>query len=50
MLQVTLPDGSVREYSEPVRPIDIAREIGPRLAKATRGAQVRPTAPWRSNC
>ncbi len=40
MLKVTLPDGSVREYSRPVRPIDIAAEIGPGLAKATLAAEV----------
>ncbi len=40
MLQVKLPDGSVREYSRPVRPIEIAAEIGPGLAKATLAAQV----------
>lgn len=40
MLKVKLPDGSVREYSEPVRVIDVAQEIGPRLAKATVAAIV----------
>ncbi len=40
MLKVKLPDGSVREYSRPVRPIDVAEEIGPRLAKATLAAEV----------
>ncbi len=40
MLKVTLPDGSLREYSTRVRPIDIATEIGPRLAKATLAAEV----------
>ena len=40
MLQVELPDGSVREYPGSVRPIEIAAEIGPRLAKATLAAQV----------
>ena len=40
MLKVKLPDGSVREYSQPVRPIDVAAEIGPRLAKATLAAEV----------
>src|SRR5438105_2326592 len=33
MLSVKLPDGSVREYSKRVRPVDVAGEIGPRLAK-----------------
>ncbi|HEY2892653.1 MAG TPA: threonine--tRNA ligase [Pirellulales bacterium] len=40
MLKVKLPDGSVREYSRPVRPIEIAAEIGPGLAKATLAAEV----------
>lgn len=40
MLRVHLPDGSVKEYSRRVRPIDIAAEIGPRLAKATLAAEV----------
>jgi len=40
MLKVKLPDGSVREYSRPTRPIDVATEIGPGLAKATLAAQV----------
>ena len=40
MLKVKLPDGSVREYSHPVRAIDVAQEIGPRLAKATLAAEV----------
>jgi threonyl-tRNA synthetase len=40
MLKVTLPDGSVLEYSRRVRPIDIASEIGARLAKATLAAVI----------
>jgi threonyl-tRNA synthetase len=40
MLKVKLPDGSVKEYSHRVRPLDIAAEIGARLAKATLAAQV----------
>jgi threonyl-tRNA synthetase len=40
MLKVTLPDGTVLEYSRRVRPIDIAADIGPRLAKATLAAEV----------
>ena len=40
MLEIKLPDGSVLEYSRRVRPIDIAADIGPRLAKATLGAEV----------
>jgi len=40
MLKVNLPDGSVLEYSRRVRPIDVAADIGPRLAKATVAAEV----------
>ncbi len=40
MLKVTLPDGTVLEFSRPVRPLDIAAEIGPGLAKATIAAVV----------
>jgi threonyl-tRNA synthetase len=40
MLKVTLPDGSLREYSRRVRPLDVAAEIGPGLAKATLAAEV----------
>ncbi len=40
MLKVKLPDGSVREYSKHVRPIDVAGDIGPGLAKATIAAEV----------
>jgi threonyl-tRNA synthetase len=40
MLKVNLPDGNVLEYSRRVRPLDIAADIGPRLAKATLAAQV----------
>lgn len=40
MLKVTLPDGKVLEYSRRVRPIDVATDIGPRLAKATLAAEV----------
>src|SRR5208283_575360 len=40
MLKVNLPDGKVLEYTRRVRPIDIAAEIGPRLAKATVAAEV----------
>ena len=40
MLKVTLPDGKTVEYRHRVRPVDIAAEIGPRLAKATLAATV----------
>jgi len=39
MLQVKLPDGSEREYREPVTAYDVASEIGPGLAKAAVAAQ-----------
>ncbi|REJ65996.1 MAG: threonine--tRNA ligase [Planctomycetota bacterium] len=40
MLKVTLPDGSVREYGEPVTPFDVARDVGPGLAKAAVAAAI----------
>jgi threonyl-tRNA synthetase len=40
MLRVKLPDGSIREYPHPVRPIDVAAQIGSRLAKDTLAAVV----------
>ncbi|MBN1589170.1 MAG: threonine--tRNA ligase [Pirellulales bacterium] len=40
MLKVILPDGNVLDYSRRVRPIDVAADIGPRLAKATLAAVV----------
>ena len=40
LLKVILPDGNALEYSRRVRPIDVAAEIGPRLAKATLAAEV----------
>ena len=40
MLTIKLPDGSARDYSHRVRPVDVAAEIGPRLAKATLAAEV----------
>ncbi|MBN2021750.1 MAG: threonine--tRNA ligase [Pirellulales bacterium] len=40
MLKVTLPDGSVLEFSQRVCPLDVAGQIGPRLAKATLAAEV----------
>ncbi len=39
-LQVKLPDGSLREYNKRVRPLDVATEIGPGLAKAAIVAEV----------
>ena len=40
MLKVKLPNGDVLEYSRRVRPLDIAADIGARLAKATIAAIV----------
>jgi len=40
MLKVKLPDGSFLDYSCRVRPIDVAGDIGPGLAKATLAATV----------
>ncbi|MBX9634238.1 MAG: TGS domain-containing protein, partial [Magnetospirillum sp.] len=34
MVAITLPDGSVREFSGPVTGLDVAKDIGPGLAKA----------------
>ncbi len=40
MLKVQLPDGTVKQYDQPITALEIAREIGPRLAKAALAAQV----------
>ena len=40
MLKVSLPDGSILEFSRRVRPVDVAAQIGPGLAKATLAAKV----------
>ncbi len=40
MLQITLPDGSVREFSGPVTVADVAASIGAGLAKAALGGKV----------
>ena len=37
---ITLPDGSQRDYAEPVTVLDVARDIGPGLAKATVAGRV----------
>ncbi|CAA7615452.1 threonine--tRNA ligase [Magnetospirillum sp. SS-4] len=34
MVAITLPDGSVRQYDHPVTGLDVAKSIGPGLAKA----------------
>ena len=40
MLQVQLPDGSVKEYPENYTAIDVAKTIGERLANATLAAEI----------
>ena len=40
MVNITLPDGSVRKYEQPVTVGEIAASIGPGLAKAALGAKV----------
>ena len=37
---VTLPDGSTREFDQPVTVMQIAEDIGPDLAKATLAGRV----------
>ena len=37
---ITLPDGSKREYAQPVTPYDVAADIGPGLAKAALAARI----------
>ena len=43
MLQVQLPDGSVKEYPDNYTAIDVAKTIGERLANATLAAEVNGT-------
>jgi threonyl-tRNA synthetase len=43
MLSVKLPDGSVKQFEGPVTPYDVAKEIGPGLAKAVVAAMVDGT-------
>jgi len=40
MPNITLPDGSVRQYEKPVSVAEIAASIGPGLAKAALGGKV----------
>ena len=40
MPQITLPDGSHRQFDQPVSVLDIASDIGPGLAKATLAGKV----------
>ena len=39
-MDLTLPDGSTRSYDRPMKPADVAAEIGPGLARAAIGARV----------
>jgi threonyl-tRNA synthetase len=43
MPRITLPDGSVKEYSSPVTAAAVARDIGAGLAKAALGAKIDGT-------
>jgi len=43
MINITLPDGSVRHYATPPRIIDVARDIGPGLARATIAGKIDET-------
>lgn len=40
---ITLPDGSNRQFDQPVTVLDVASDIGPGLAKSTLGGQVNGT-------
>ena len=40
MVQITLPDGSLREYPNPVTVAEVAASIGAGLAKAALGGKV----------
>ena len=40
MPAITLPDGSTREFKQPVTVMQIAEDIGPGLAKATLAGRV----------
>ncbi|MBI2682457.1 MAG: TGS domain-containing protein, partial [Acidobacteriales bacterium] len=44
MIQVKLPDGSVRPLPRGTTPLEVARSISPRLAEAALAAQIRPTS------
>ncbi len=41
MLEITLPDGSTRNFDNPVRILDVARDIGAGLARATVAGRVQ---------
>ena len=40
MVQITLPDGSLREFAQPVTVAEVAASIGAGLAKAALGGKV----------
>ena len=40
MVTITLPDGSTKEYDNEVTPAQVAKDIGPGLAKAAMAAEV----------
>ena len=40
MIVITLPDNSKKQFDSPVSAIEVARSIGPSLAKATVAAKV----------
>ncbi len=40
MPRITLPDGSERSYDRPVTALEVARDIGPKLAAAAVGARI----------
>ncbi|MDZ7925250.1 MAG: threonine--tRNA ligase [Marinagarivorans sp.] len=40
MPSITLPDGSIRQFNQPVSILDVAMDIGPGLAKATLAGKV----------
>ena len=42
MVQITLPDGSQREFPGPVTVAEVAQSIGSGLAKAALGGKVHP--------
>ena len=39
-VNITLPDGSVKSYPQPVEALEVAREISPRLAEAALCAEL----------
>ncbi|MFT5401057.1 MAG: threonyl-tRNA synthetase, partial [Gammaproteobacteria bacterium] len=43
MPEITLPDGSKRQFDHPVSILDVAFDIGPGLAKATLAGKVNGT-------